>query len=352
MKRLIRAVLILLLLLVVTGLAYPLWKPMVRGQRWFIIASNVGLNSLRKMGVKQDQIGQSDEAPPDSQIAPTVQRMHRVYDNYLRYSGMPKESVPGKKVLELGPGFTMSIPLLFAADGAAYVAGNDKFVPFQTGAYYQKYYRRLRETLSPEQQKQFDRAISIDPLALKPDVAGYIYKSELTDVVDKLGPATWDLIVSNAVIEEIYDPMPIMNAQDKLLKPGGAMCHNIDLRDYGMFSKYGYHALEFLTVSDWIYKQMVEASGQPDRRMASYYSDVAKQMGYTSEIWVTHILGHQELLPEPRLAGQLRKGVDYTDADLKFIADIRPRLQPQFQKMSDEELLAQSIIFVAHKPAK
>jgi len=59
-------------------------------------------------------------APPDSEIAPQIARMHGVYQQYLRYSGVSRAGVAGKRILELGPGFTMSVPLLFVADGASY----------------------------------------------------------------------------------------------------------------------------------------------------------------------------------------------------------------------------------------
>jgi SAM-dependent methyltransferase len=350
MKSWIRRGVLVFVPMVAFAAAYPAWKPLVKGQRWYIIASNLGLDSLRRMGLKSDQISQDVlAAPPDSEIAPQVARMHSVYDKYLRYSGTTRADVTGRRVLELGPGFTMSIPLLFVADGASYVAGIDKFVPFQTAPYYQRYYARLRDTLNPTQQARFDQALRQDSLALNPALAGYIYKKELQDVVSDLGPESYDLIVSNAVLEEIYDPTTILLAQGKLLRPGGAMVHMIDLRDYGMFSKHGFHPLEFLTVSDWIYRRMVEGSGQPDRRMMGYYRDAAVHMGYESQIYITHILGHPSPMPEPKR--EIHKDIDYTDADLKLIADIRPRLQPQFRDLPDAELLAQSIIFVARKPA-
>ena len=55
------------------------------------------------------------------------------------------------------------------------------------------------------------------------------------------------------------------------LRPGGYLLHKIDLRDYGMFTKYGYHPLEFLTVPDFVYRQMVESAGQPNRYLVDYY---------------------------------------------------------------------------------
>jgi SAM-dependent methyltransferase len=343
-----RAALILVPMIAVAA-SYPAWKPLVRKERWFVIASNVGQDSLRRLGLKSDQIGQDVlSAPPDSEISPQVTRMHSVYEKYLRYSGLSHADITGRRILELGPGFTMSVPLLFLADGASYAAGIDKFVPFQTAPYYERYYAHLRSTLNSDQQARFDNALHREPLALNGSVAGYIYGKDVQNVVNQLGAQSYDLIVSNAVLEEIYDPTPVLHAQDQLLRPGGAMVHIIDLRDYGMFSKHGFHPLEFLTVSDWLYRRMVEGSGQPDRRMMSYYRDAAGRMGYQTQIYIMHVLGHPAPMPEPKL--EIQKGVDYTDTDLKLIADIRPRLQPQFRNLPDTELLAQSIIFVARKP--
>jgi len=338
-----------MVLMVGTVATYRLWAPLVRGNRWWVIASNVGNDSLRRWGIRSDQIGQTElVAPPDSEITPQVTRMRSVYQQYLRYSGTSRADVAGKRILELGPGFTISIPLLFAADGASYVAGVDKFVPFQAAPYYARYYARLRETLDDAQKANYDRAIRLDNLSLNQQVAGLIYGKDLPEIVNGLGPESYDLIVSNAVMEEIYDPTPVLQAQGQLLRPGGVMVHMIDLRDYGMFSKRGFHPLEFLTVPDWVYRRMVEGSGQQSRRMLRDYAAAAARMGYASEIYVSQILGRPHPMAEPKR--EIRKGVDYTDADLKLISDIRPRLQPQFQKLPDTELLASSIIFVAHKP--
>jgi hypothetical protein len=156
------------------------------------------------------------------------------------------------------------------------------------------------------------------------------------------------MIVSNAVIEEIYDPTPVFKAQGELLRPGGVMVHRIDLRDYGMFSKYGFHPLEFLTVPDWIYRRMVEGSGQPDRRLIDYYREVGARMDYDTEIYATKVLGSEFDLPEPRR--ELRRGIDYSEQQLKMIAQIRPRLLERYRKLSDADLLVQSMVFVMRKP--
>src|SRR5690348_7512100 len=84
--RWLRRIALFLLALVLLGAAYPLWKPLVRTNRWFVIASNITFDSMRRLGLRSDQIDQTVfAAPPDSEIAPQIARMRSVYDQYLRY---------------------------------------------------------------------------------------------------------------------------------------------------------------------------------------------------------------------------------------------------------------------------
>lgn len=347
-----KKLLIGLIFVAVIVASYPGWKPFAKRNRWFVIASNVALDSIRRFGLRSEQIGQDAVVSlPESRIPSDLKGIQDTYAQYLRYSRWSPATVAGKRVLELGPGFTIGVPLLFAADGAGFVAGLDKFVRLQDGPYFVALYKRLRETLSAEQKVAFDHTILLQPkLSLNPQFATYIDHKDLTDSIQQLGPGGFDMIVSNAVMEEIYDPTPDFYAQGELLRPGGVMVHRIDLRDYGMFSKYGFHALEFLTVPDWIYPRMVEGSGQPNRRLIDYYRDIGVRMGYATEIYATKVLGSDLDLPEPRR--ELRAGIDYSDRQLKMIYEIRPRLLERFRRLPDPDLLVTSMVFVARKPVK
>jgi SAM-dependent methyltransferase len=346
-----KTLLFILLVALVSLAAYPIWKPLAKRNKWFLIAGNMAQDSLRRYGLTSRQIGQHAQITwQESNTSSELKRMHSVYRQYLIYAGWSPETVRGKRILELGPGYTIAVPLLFAGDGADYVAGVDKFVPLQDGADFGALYSCLRDSLSPAQQTSFDRAIRLSPkVALNPEHAGYIDHKELTDCVPQLGAGTYDMIVSNAVIEEIYDPMPVFRAQDRLLRPNGVMVHRIDLRDYGMFSKHGFHPLEFLTVPDWIYQRMVEGSGQPDRRMIDYYREIGPKMGYETKIYITKILGSEDDLPEPQR--ELRPGVDYTEKHTETVRAIRPRLIERYRGLSDADLLTSSIVFVGRKPS-
>jgi SAM-dependent methyltransferase len=344
-----KKLLLLLLLIAVPLASYPLWKRYAKKNKWFVIAANVGHDSLRRYGFSSRQISQhADITLPESEIPGQLKKIRAIYDLYLRYSGWNQASVPGTRIIELGPGYTIGVPLMFAADGADFVVGLDKFVPLQDGRDFGVLYSRMRDTLSEKQKASFDRAIRLEPKVTLNSHATYIDHKELSDCVKQLGPGSYDMIVSNAVIEEIYDPAPVFKAQDELLRPGGVMVHKIDLRDYGMFSRYGFNPLEFLTVPDWIYRRMVESSGQPDRRMIDYYRDIGTQMGYQTEIYVVKVLGSDTDLPEPRR--ELRAGVDYTEEQLAPVREIRPRLIERYRRLPEVDLLPSTIVFVGRKP--
>jgi hypothetical protein len=330
--------------------SYPAWKPLAKHNSWFVIASNIGADSLRRIGWTKGQIGQGSVLnPPETGLERDLAKTLSIYDSYVNYAGWEEAQIAGKRILELGPGYHIGVLLLFAAHGAGYVAGLDKFVPFQTGPYFHKFYSRLRDTLADGEKAKFDAAIQLQPqIALRAGRGGYIYGKELPEVVTELGPGTYDLISSNAVIEEMYNPDPIFEAQDRLLQPGGVLVHKIDLGDYGVFTKYHFPALEFLTVPEWAYRPMSEAAGQPNRRRVNYYRDVARRLGYTWRIYVTYILGVDRELVPPKL--QIEPTVDYPDSSLQMIREIRPRLAAQFRGISDADLLVQGIFFVARKP--
>jgi SAM-dependent methyltransferase len=342
---------ILIAIAVVLG-SYPLWKPLAKRNKWFIIATNVAQDTMRRFGLSSVQIGQDAVIRyPEETLPAEIQKIRDIYSQYLTYSQWNPSSVAGKRVIELGPGYNIGVPLLFAADGAEMVVGIDKFVPLQTHEDFVRFYSRLRGSLSPSQQASFDRAMEIQPkITLHPEHAVYIDHKDLADCVQTMGTGSYDLIVSNAVMEEIYDPTPFLRAQDELLRPGGVMVHRIDLRDYGMFSKHGFHPLEFLTVPEWVYKRMVSGSGQPDRRMIDYYRNIGRSMGYQTDVYITRVLKSASDLPEPRR--ELRAGVDYQDWQLKMVQEIRPRLLDQFQALPDTDLLAASIVFVGRKPGR
>lgn len=338
-----------LVVILAAALTFPLWKPAAKRIRWVVIASNVSHDALRRVGIRSDQIGQPNFAAlPLSEVPPYIARVSATVAGYEKYGGLSPAALRGRRVLEIGPGETIGVALQFIAAGAAHVTVVDKFVPLLTSEFHRALYRSLSWQFDDAARRDIADAIELrDDIRLNPRRLSYQHKS-IEGAAADLAPASVDVVVSNAVLEEIYDLDATFAALDHVLKPGGRQVHVIDLRDYGMFSKYGFHPLEFLTVSDRIYPYMVGASGQPNRRLIDYYRHALGALGYDTTIYVTWVLGQNRPLREYRTT--LQYGVDYFEDNLTLVRSIRPRLLPRYRQLSDDDLLVEGILVVAVKP--
>lgn len=291
-----------------------------------------------------------------SRILPeeSVQYIQRVFWDYLRYGGLSEEALHGKTVLELGPGDNLGVALRFLACGARMVVCLDKYDYGACSASPEavEIYRGLRNQLAEQQQAAFDAAAQLEPRVefaaprLRCVSGGGAERAE-----EMLPGETFDLIVSRAVLHEIYDLDRAFQAMNVLLAPGGMLLHKIDLRDYGMFSAQGFHPLEFLTIPNAVYYHIACGSARPNRRRPDYYRTRMQEMGYESVLFTSDILtanGQSAEIPSPRKG--LQRGVDYTDEQAAMIAEIRTRLAPEFRHLADEDLLATGVFLVARKP--
>ena len=163
----------------------------------------------------------------------------------------------------------------------------------------------------------------------------------------QIGESSVDVIVSRAVLEHVFDLDTAFVAMHRLLKPGGRMAHKVDLRDHGLFTDGGQHALEFLTVSDRVYTWMGEESaGLPNRELQGYYERTLADRGYETEFLTTHLAGIEEEV-EPHVPAE--QGLP-ANAPLESVEKIRPRLLPRFRSLSATELAVAGFWVIADKP--
>ena len=314
--------------------------------KWAVIATNVYQDAVRRVGLRSGQIGNPYTAPQDPSEAPAIlRRIAATHANYLRH--LDDRLLTGH-VLEIGPGNNLGVALKFASDGARHVTVVDRFVPLQVSAFHQQLYGTFRAGLPDDARVRFDEAIDISgSIVLNPSRMTYLNRG-IEEIDDLVRPASIDLVVSNAVLEEVFETDRMFAAIDGLLAPGGMQIHKIDLSDYGMFSKYGYHPLEFLTISDHVYRYMVESTGQPNRRRIDYYRARMHQLGYQTRIYATWLVGaSQELKPPVELPAST---AGIWDQAIERVREIRPRLLARYRELPDEDLAVQGIVLVARKP--
>lgn len=280
----------------------------------------------------------------------SVSYIELVYNEYLEYSGLGSQAFRGRRILEVGPGDNFGVALKFLVAGATQVVCLDKFYSERNADQQTRIYLELRKQLSPEETRVFDDAIKLDGgIELNPERVRYIYGHGIEEADQILEPASFDFIVSRAVIHNVYDIDRGFEAMDRLLKPGGCMLHKIDLSDEKMFSSRGMHPLTFLTIPERIYYLMASDSGKPNRKLAGDYREQMQKRGYDARLLVSAVLGEGPLTPYKE---SIEPGLDYSEKTLALIDQIRPRLAAQYRDRSDAELATTGIFLIGRKPQK
>ena len=285
----------------------------------------------------------------DRSVNKSLEYLEQQFADYVNYAQLLPEDIQGARILELGPGDNLGLALKFLAAGADSVVCLDRFYSKRSVEHEAEIYRALRERLSDEDQTRFDEAVSLsDEIRFNPERLRTVYGATLDEFANQLplDSESFDLILSCAVLEEIYDPDPAFAAMDKLLARGGRLVHVIDLGDYGMFREQGMHPLTFLTIPESIYKRMASDSGLPNRKRLDYYVAKMKEFGYQAKFFVTSVIPTGRLQPAAEyVAGNLN-----LETGRLLIEEIRGRLAHDFRDLGDDDLLIDGVLLVARKP--
>ncbi|PIX07564.1 MAG: hypothetical protein COZ76_02755 [Flavobacteriales bacterium CG_4_8_14_3_um_filter_35_10] len=283
-------------------------------------------------------------------VSESITYINNVFEDYLKYGNLSKESIFDKTILEIGPGDNFGVALKFLALGAKKVYLLDKFYSERDDIQQLTIYNNLRVSLNAADQKRFDDAISLinSSLKINPDKLEYIYGFGIEEgqKVFKNNPV--DLIVSRAVMQEISNTKKAFKVMNAILKNGGMMLHKIDLRDYGMFTKANNHQLGNLMYPSWIYKLMTNHSGLPNRNRISHYKILLESLHFKSTFYITHIFGsnENEFIPHKN---NIVYRQDYDDNHLNYIEQVRSKLANEFKKLPALDLLISGVFVVATK---
>lgn len=230
-------------------------------------------------------------------------------------------------LLELGPGRHFGTPLVLHAFGAR-VAVLDKYLADWDEVYHPRFYRFMREALA---ERLPDRDWSaVDRIIAATDHLPEIVAQDRTDLAHPpsgYAEASFDVIVSNAVLEHVGDVPQTAAEMARLTRPGGINIHQVDFRDHRDFE----HPLEFLTMAGDAYQKLFDETmnGNGNRVRPEDMGNDFRSVGFDvlrfdANIW----------------------------AEPEHIEAVRPRLQSQFAALSNETLAVISGRFFLRRQGK
>src|SRR5262245_24553885 len=147
--------------------------------------------------------------------------------NYLGWMG-DRVQLRGLKVLELGPGINFGSAFYLAAHGAI-PAVADRFLAPWDPDYHPGFYRRLWERLRQQEPHLDTQRLSacLAAGAYLPDaIAQHQHGTEDLDLPSE----SVDLVISNAVLEHLYDHAAALRQLSRITRPGGWNFHQVDFR--------------------------------------------------------------------------------------------------------------------------
>lgn len=305
-------------------------------------AARIAVNYAKAARYRLGNLGtKSGNVHTGLELDASVAYIERVFDDYKRYAGVKRFS---GRVAELGPGDNCGVGLLFLNDGCETADLLDRFYAERDPQQQRRIYRRLFEvcpTLSDRFSTSFPDADDSFPgiqWHYGPAAAAEVFFRDHRD---------FDVIVSRAVLEHLYDPISAVHDMADALRPGGVMLHAVDFRDHGIFTPR-FHELKFLEVPAPIYPHMTRASGGPNRILAPAYRRALQEAGLEFQILVAGLAGVgllNECLEWDALPATQRR------QSLAFVKSVRNGFAPELRAMSDEDLAVNSVFIVARKPA-
>lgn len=216
-------------------------------------------------------------------------------------------------ILEIGPGLSLAPQLALASYGAR-VTVADPFLKRWDRNYHPEFYRQFRA-------KWDGPAAAIDAVVkvngYPPDVIRCVMQP-----IERLGlldGQQFDLILSNAVLEHIFDFASACRMLAMLTRTGGVNSHQVDFRDHLNFER----PLEFLLRSDtrFLLERARHPGGLGNRMRHSEYVQLFTDAGFSVEPDGANAFAEGRYFTEflPRLRASASRYRDWPAGDLRIL---------------------------------
>ncbi len=218
-------------------------------------------------------------------------------------------SLEGKTILELGPGGSIGFGLL------ALEAGAKKYIAIDDGQH---------TFINPRQIRRYRALLGNDENTFKryfiPAGQSWAYNPARIEFATIDQPSRYsvpdqcvDIIYSCAVLEHVHNLDLCFAEMSRVLKPGGYMYHEVDLRDH-IFSQ---QSLWFLTISEFWFRLLFKnTGGYVNRKRVDYYREAARRYSLSTLFFDPTLRYNTTRLPQSLSARHSKSDLDV----LAFIA--------------------------------
>lgn len=247
-------------------------------------------------------------------------------------------TLEGRRILEIGSGWELLLPMLFSLCGAerVYLTDLTALLDRYTLAGGLESFRRNRQRIldalhiSPEKfDSKFGRDMESEKQFLESH--GFVYLAPCDCRHLPLGESSLDAVTSRSVLEHIPAPVieDILKECLRVLKPGGLVCHFVDNSDHWEHGDKRISRVNFLRFSDGMFRLThLNSLNYQNRLRHSEYVDMLRRCGF-------------EILRDER-------NVDTGAREaLKTLS-----LAPRFRKFPPEDLAAMDSYLLARKPRR
>ena len=191
-----------------------------------------------------------------------------IFNSYFKHLDVEdiQEFIRDKTVVEIGPGNVLGTAFYSIVYGAKKVICIDRFPVVFFKEQYNNFVSLIDYLPNHLKGKASEILKNYDDLKNR-----IVYYSDLTGRFTHIPDIKADIILSNAVLEHVYDLPSLFNMLSKISDKNALMFHGVDLRSHTMHYK---NELDFLNVPIILWKLMTCFRGAPNRITRSEYINI------------------------------------------------------------------------------
>lgn len=288
------------------------------------ISTNVSRNG--GSGVVPVNFNHFDCSP--EKIASDAEYAFNIAKGYLSKFDDAKAFIRGKAILELGPGINFGTALVMLAWGAKSYIVCDRYLSQYDENYHSKVYLALRKLILAEDNNANTEVLDACIQSSSHKVVGLECVQSPLEELAAIFPNEFDITLSNAVFEHLYNPLAAFQSLYACTALGGVGSHQVDFRDHRDFER----PLEFLLTDELSFHALMhDACCEFGNRVRPF------QMTAMFEA-----AGFSEVAYQPNMF-----------VDRHYMKEFMPRLAcalaSSFSQVSEEKLRAISANFILEK---